>query len=260
MSFLEYLKDKRFFNKNFSKPQRYIAFTLVEVLIVLSIIGLVAALIIPQIVQNYQKNQTVESLKTTYSVLNNALENAKIDNGSDVNKWYVPNDTEEHASEYFAKTYLLQSLKTIKICGSSTSTDCILRDVWLSPSLKSWHAISGNSNSYSFNLLNGAIVGVYVFNCNGTTVEKCRVQLLFDINGYKAPNIMGKDGFVIELGEGNSGTGNKNRFLPYLYNYSRDLLINSGDNTGCNKNNGNGARCFALIMKDGWNIADDYPW
>ena len=54
-----------------------IGFSLSEVLITLGIIGVVAALTIPNIIKNYQKHKTINRLKTTYSTLNNALEMAK---------------------------------------------------------------------------------------------------------------------------------------------------------------------------------------
>ncbi len=56
-------------------------FTLAEVLITLAIIGVVAALTIPTVVRNYQKQQTVVKLKKVYSVLNQAFNNSQAENG-----------------------------------------------------------------------------------------------------------------------------------------------------------------------------------
>lgn len=44
-------------------------FTLAEVLITLSIIGVVAALTMPSLIQNHQKKQTAVKLKQTYSLM-----------------------------------------------------------------------------------------------------------------------------------------------------------------------------------------------
>lgn len=57
------------------------AFTLAEVLITLAIIGVVAALTIPTVVQNYQKTQTATRLKKAYATINQAIQMANVDNG-----------------------------------------------------------------------------------------------------------------------------------------------------------------------------------
>ncbi len=47
-------------------------FTLAETLITLAIIGVVAALTIPSVVQKYEESVTQNRLKTTYSTIYNA--------------------------------------------------------------------------------------------------------------------------------------------------------------------------------------------
>ena len=46
-----------------------VAFTLAEVLITLGIIGVVAAMTMPSLIVNYQKQQTVTRLKKSYNIL-----------------------------------------------------------------------------------------------------------------------------------------------------------------------------------------------
>lgn len=239
------------------------AFTLAEVLITLGIIGVVAAITIPILYQGFAKDQTISQLKATYSILNNALDMAKVDYGLDINNWYIPNDSTANASTYFAQTYLIPYLKTTQICGTSTSSDCQLQDGFLSnatSATKQYTILSGSSSNYSFTLVNGAVVQVRPSSLNGNSVSACRIQLYFDINGAKTPNIIGKDSFLVELG-GNYGAGDKNKFMPYCWGYARTQLLNMGDTTSCsNKNGALGYTCFALIMSDGWKIANDYPW
>lgn len=52
---------------------RKIAFTLAEVLITLGIIGIVAAMTLPALINKYQQKQTITQLQKVYSVLNQAL-------------------------------------------------------------------------------------------------------------------------------------------------------------------------------------------
>ena len=53
---------------------RKIAFTLAEVLITLGIIGIVAALTIPSVIEGYKEKETVAKLKKVYSVLSQSYE------------------------------------------------------------------------------------------------------------------------------------------------------------------------------------------
>ena len=57
------------------------AFTLAEVLITLGIIGVVAALTLPTLIQNHQKQVYVTQLKKAYSTLNNAFNKMAVDEG-----------------------------------------------------------------------------------------------------------------------------------------------------------------------------------
>lgn len=58
------------------------AFTLAEVLITLGIIGVVAALTMPAVIANYQKQETVSKLKKFYSVMQQAITRAELEYGN----------------------------------------------------------------------------------------------------------------------------------------------------------------------------------
>ena len=57
------------------------AFTLAETLITLGIIGIVAAITIPNLIHTYQEKQTVAKLKETYSILQQAIRTAEENEG-----------------------------------------------------------------------------------------------------------------------------------------------------------------------------------
>lgn len=63
-----------------------VAFTLAEVLITLGIIGIVAALTMPMLIQNYNKKITEVRLKKFYSIMNQAIDRLKVDYG-DTGNW-----------------------------------------------------------------------------------------------------------------------------------------------------------------------------
>lgn len=56
------------------------AFTLSEVLITLGIIGVVAAMTLPNLIMKYEKQKTVEQLKVAYSLLSQAVSNSVAEN------------------------------------------------------------------------------------------------------------------------------------------------------------------------------------
>ncbi len=79
------VKIKKYTNGGFMKKEN--AFTLAEVLITLGIIGVVAAMTLPTLVQKY-RNQVVETrLKKFYSAINQAVKMAEVDYG-DKKIWY----------------------------------------------------------------------------------------------------------------------------------------------------------------------------
>lgn len=77
--------------------------------------------------------------------------------------------------------------------------------------------------------------------------------LTVDINGVKGPNRLGRDGFVFYLDT------KKDKLIPYAFGQSRTTLLKD-----CTKNGDwmyyDGMACAFLIMSDGWQIKDDYPW
>lgn len=75
--------NKSFFITNaFGKIEKFSGFTLAEVLITLGIIGIVAAMTIPNIVGNYKKKVIETRLQRFYSVANNALLASQAENES----------------------------------------------------------------------------------------------------------------------------------------------------------------------------------
>ena len=184
-----------------------VAFTLAEVLITLAIIGVVAALTLPSIITDYQKKVTIKKLKTTYNILNNAIEMAKTEYGTDVNSWDMPDtDNKQILSNYFAEHYMLPYLKVVQDCKNASSC-----------------RFYGYSTLREFVLSNGSIAVVSVTGV-GKNVQNVRTQISIYING-KVKNInYARDRFLVELSSGNGALGhNKNKFWPYGYFCIRKL-------------------------------------
>ena len=76
------MKQKLFTDTNYS-PRRKVAFTLAEVLITLGIIGVVAAITLPILIQKYQKQVWVNQLKKSVSTWDNGFKMMLADAGTD---------------------------------------------------------------------------------------------------------------------------------------------------------------------------------
>jgi prepilin-type N-terminal cleavage/methylation domain-containing protein len=160
-------------------------FTLAEVLITLAIIGVVAALTIPTVVRNYQKQVTVTKLKKTYSTLANTTNLAIADYGP-VTGW----DIEDKQSVKFADKYLIPYLKVAKNCGTDLNDDCAF-NYKIPAGTSSYY----NSDYARFYLNDGVLIAVRLRaeETNGLVYKLA--YTIVDINGQKKPNLVGRDIF-----------------------------------------------------------------
>ena len=81
------IKKHNFFNR---------AFTLAEVLVTLSIIGIVSAMTIPTLHQRQTEKVTVNKVKKFYSTLNQSFQKAIVENGESDN-WLLTGNSREDA-------------------------------------------------------------------------------------------------------------------------------------------------------------------
>lgn len=174
--------------------KRYMAFTLVEVLITLGIIGVVAAITIPALMENTQDAEFKSAFKKTYSLLSNAALRVKEDNGGTLVKFFLSADSDT------ARDKFLQYLSYREVCNvDSTSTDC-----WSNNDV----AESGSytyPNSSRAVLNNGILLSFWHAqadeNCANTVwsppPEGFCMVVVVDTNGFRGPNLGGKDIFQL---------------------------------------------------------------
>ena len=228
-------------------------FTLAEVLITLGIIGVVSALTLPNLIADFQKKQTATKLKTTYSFLNQAYQASIVDNG-EVENWDWKN-LDLNYYDSFGRKYILPYLK-----GKNKAP------------VYSWYSLNGERTSIPFHrymLSNGMILGFWGLNFTNDNVGgnkyKTHLIMFIDINGAKRPNKLGKDIFTFSIfpfvkANTNVMLGSNEQCYDGAlhYTFTREQLLTQGCAT-C-KSGTNGYGCSAVIMKDGWEIKDDYPW
>ena len=232
---------------------RKAAFTLAEVLITFGIIGVVAALTIPGMSVKYQKQIAAKRLEQTYSILSQAIVHAQTDYG-DISSWGMaastPNQNDptqpKELIKSFADTYLIPYLKlltkpiltsNIEYAGYKYPKTRDGREYMFTP-------------SYILVLTNGVTLFMLY---NGSTSVYTYPLIFVDINGKKGLNILGRDFFAFQF----DGV-NKMKLEALGPDTDRDRL-----KSYCMSGNGEkyeNLYCTKLIMLDGWQIKDDYPW
>ncbi len=254
---LSVLTTKNTLSLGEGSAKKQTAFTLAEVLITLGIIGVVAAMTIPTLVNNYKKKVTVTQLKHTYSVLVQAYERSKVDHGDPVT-WELGGygESNEYNSnqalrERIAKNYIIPYLTKVKEARYASWGDFGYKYVEL---YSEWSLeLCLNQSGYMISLSDGTILQISVMTKNYGTQENrddrvISVIISADINGLKMPNARGKDIFIFKIDLNNGKFG----FYTYKSPSSRDSALDS-----CKTDR---LLCGYLIMIDGWEIKDGYPW
>lgn len=233
-------------------------FTLAEVLITLGIIGVVAAMTLPSLVSNYQKQAYVAGIKKAYSMLSNMMSKIAADEGVGVytdssffsdlictpdidgrnpngceDSYGNPSKFEEVVPKYF---------NVVKICKG---TDCDVNYITYSTVQDGKLVFSNSRTSISSAgaVFQKPVIGFYT--SDGMiyyfTVGYESIIVFIDVNGERNPNTSGRDLFNLVLCKnGNITFGN-----PQVY---------------CDKNNPNAVpgyedmSPFLYLMRHGWKM------
>lgn len=254
-------------------PPRKVAFTLAEVLITLGVIGVVAALTLPNLIQNYQKHVTVNRLKVNYNILSNAIRMAEAEYG-DITSW------EETSSHYdtdyssddkanaklqageIVKKYILPYLSGAQYSETKTLAQLgYKRPIMWERGSSTYAPVTASGPILT--LKNGTVmlIGISTNNVPDTGRQYLMgMTFTIDIDGPNGSNTLGKDVFMATVPYAN------NTKLIFFQNYGFDSntqqitleLVNR--NTLMTSCKTTGTYCGALIQFDGWQIKDDYPW
>lgn len=211
-----------------------LAFTLAEVLITLGIIGVVSAITMPSLIKSYQKKAASTRIKADYSILMQAIQRSEVDN-NELKTWDFSKTTDD-----FAKTYFEPYFKGLK--RSSVQDGC--------------YGISRNDARYL--LPNGSCLAI--LNSNGN------LYVSIDINAKQLPNKWGSDKFYFT-------TTADMRLMPHGwvdgitreqakngYNYHGTAYSCKASPIHDNAQEKTRYGCFSLLMLDGWEMKDDYPY
>jgi len=220
------------------------AFTLAEVLITLGIIGIVAEMTIPTLMNNVQDSVFKAGWKKEYSTLNQVINQIYADEGVTYNTADYPDY--QYMARYWCK--IQKRLKVVEsgmVCGDEDSSAIYTtyaswpksgKNLWHSDD--AWKAKDGQlmrSNTGYFPMTATLADGSMIKFC-------CGNEFSVDVNGFKKPNVVGKDIYFFLLnwdgsnkttlwGYANGSIGPPYETLLTPANYASDC--DSGKGWGC---------------------------
>lgn len=183
--------------------KKYSCFTLAEVLLTLGIIGIVAAMTLPAVINNSRNKQLEAGLKRSYSVISQALDMYQAETGERI----LPSTSK-------VKKLIIKYFRTARDCGQgSEATEEALEKACI-PN----YVNTGNTdkNSTTYKTFNGKANitlsffddGQFVLNDGslllienrGSETREAPLYISVDVNGYnKNPNRLGQDLFMFQI-------------------------------------------------------------
>ena len=200
------------------------AFTLAEVLITLGVIGVVAAMTLPSLVNKYQEQATVVRLKKVYNILNNAYRLSQVENGGWTSVQFSETDTVKNHELFF--NLLKPYLKVSKICGAGQGC---LQSGYLKSLTGQNYTNYDETLEYKVIMADGTALIFYIGIPNENH-EDFYGNVKVDINGKQGPYVWGRDVFLFAFDSKKGFTGNP----TYSFEEYCNLEKRSPDNgIGC---------------------------
>ena len=240
--------DINIFLKRTYSPRKRAAFTLAEVLITLGIIGVVAAMTMPTLINKTQNKQLETAFKVAYSTFSQAVINMREEEGPGLRKSYATYDSSigkyPRADEFYEKFYKYSKLNVI---GECNYTGKFMNYNRTAEAYTSWSGVpSSGREGFPDALSNGMCASVHI--------NAGEINVSFDVNGTKGPNQLGHDIFYFYIDNNDTL---KPRKMSKLYSEEEleDMQYAFNRGTPCSmqsKQQGNGVGCagYALIDRN----------
>ena len=214
-------------NKEYEKMKK--GFTLAEVLITLGVIGIVAAMTIPNLVQSYKKKVVETKLVNFYSTINQAFQLSEIDNGQAITWEKIPKD-EEGMKDWFGK-YLLPYIKSQKVESNTNEKESDIKIYFPDGSFLRYYG-------------DAILLQYYIDKFEGKAGETWFYFSFAPLGGNDF-KVVGKNKLVIP-------------FMADRHNNIETIKENCGGKT--TDGIGGRAYCTYWVMLNGWKIPENYPY
>ena len=254
------------------------AFTIAEILSVLIILGVVAAITIPATIRHQRRQQTITRLRIAYNMLTELTERSRIEN----NYVIPPVSGREQDWNRFVRPYL----QIAHDCGNGR------RDpVCFAGPNGDWYKPDGsqytyNTNGYGTDMFHKVILknGMSLAFASCSPCMGLHNIFVVDIDGpSKGYSKMGQDVFVFEWARSGGDQGGWNgcvynrhftqpELVPYVTSCKHwqdgGFYSNTDPSGNCkgewgdwwNMWAGRRTMCAAWIIQNNWQFPDDYPW
>lgn len=208
-----------------------VGFTLSEVLITMGVVGVVAALTIPTLMNSYQKDTYITALHKAYNETDQALRQYMSNKGvEDLIEGGLNSEIDTWVTKYFKVT-----------TTSTTKTDCFASS-YDKINVEGFTGFADRPKYYT--LASGASIAPLA-NVEGNKI----MNIAVDTNGPKAPNTLGRDLFFFAIYRDGYIDDYKSGANAPLTTAQRD-----GDSCLSSTEKGSGWGCFGLILKNGWRM------
>lgn len=233
-----------------NRAYKLIAFTLAEILITLGIIGIITAMIMPNIISMYQKRVVEAKLKEDVAIISQVVKRADSDIGLTGN---IPSNL-SGTSEWFDK-FFKPYMKYSKICYG---TDGCWHNKDYTKNLAGQTAYASyighiGVSTVNVKLNNGTNLNIdwqmpsTMEKYMGIETEETGIAIFIDANGDSLPNVIGKDIYLlIFTSEGMHFAGE---------NQPEEVI---DENCGQNANPTNGGYfCITKVKNNNWKIPNE---
>ncbi len=215
------------------------AFTLAEVLITLGIIGVVAAMTLPTLVNDKQNKELQTQFKKTYSELNQVARLFYNDNGISVSEYTAYTNGQNNLKKFLNE--FPKYMKGVSVISDWTHNDYDEDNTQIDTMPYPIHAVTGSKDVKMICDVSGFrsdISGrLYAFNDPPNAGQNGPVVCV-DINGEKKPNRYGMDiflfvfttdGFVIPMGQDNKNNVSGEVGTASANFFSKECRVNTSE-------------------------------
>lgn len=253
--------------------KRFRAFTLAEVLITLGVIGVVAAITMPTLINNFQVSSWENGLKRTYSSLSNGFRNMALEYDMDLRNSGIFDDIDDDTFSERIDNAVRKHFKVVKSCNIGDE-NCAGYDVSELKNTRPHANKYFGPDYYVAYLSDSSIISFQNQKCaetefmNESKVKYNCFEIRVDINGKKMPNTKGKDIFQFDVDEkgvlwaatslewakARYGADNALNGVEYWKNNTRQCGtpgVKLKDDTA---ETIHGQNCVARIMENGWKM------
>lgn len=161
-------------------------FTLTEILLAIAIVGIIAALVLPAVITNYQNKSLDMGFERETKTIKGAIKNLAVsENKTDFYSTMMYSDSEPESYADTSGKFLKKYLKVSNYCGENNG-DCFA-PVYYTYNGTKREVYTPTYKGACASLKNGASI------CITPQIGNRKISGILDLNGKKGPNVYGRD-------------------------------------------------------------------